>query len=50
MQRNNIKIVYNKTYEKYQCISPQKVVLEEFDALQDAISWCEGIFDFICKK
>ena len=46
MQINNIKIKFNKTYNKYQCISPHKIVLEEFSTIEEARQSCRSIKDF----
>lgn len=50
MQINNLKIKYNKTYEKWQVIDPDKRVLEEFDTEKEAIYCARGIRDFVTKK
>ncbi len=46
-QINNLKISYSKLYEKYQVITPDKRVLEEFEKEEDAIKWAKGIKDFV---
>ena len=48
-QINNLKIKYSKLYEKYQVITSDKRVLEEFEKEEDAIKWAKEIKDFIRK-
>ena len=48
-QINNITIQYNKIYNKYQCITPNKIVLEEFDTITQAEEFCENTLDY-CKN
>ena len=48
-QINNLKIKYNKLYNKYQVISPNKKVLEEFNLLINAIIFAKNTKDFIIK-
>lgn len=48
-QINNLKIKYNKLYNKYQVISPDKKVLEEFNLLINAIIFAKNTKDFINK-
>lgn len=45
-QLNNLIIKFNRTYEKYQVIAPDKRVLEEFDTMEKAIECAKGITDF----
>lgn len=47
MQLNNLKIKYSKIYEKWQVISPDNRVLEEFDKLSGARKWAKKTKDFI---
>jgi hypothetical protein len=46
-QINNLKIKYSKLYKKYQVITPDKRVLEEFNALPHAEVFCKETEDFI---
>lgn len=46
-QINNMKIKYNKIYEKYQVFSPVNVVLEEFETIEKAVNWAKKQKDFI---
>jgi hypothetical protein len=48
-QVNNMKIKYNKIYNKYQVITPDGRTLEEFDTEEDAINWAKEQKDFIVK-
>lgn len=50
-QVNNLIIKYNKTYEKWQVIKPDKTtVLEEFNTLEQAEEWARTIKDFLVKE
>lgn len=49
-QINNLKIKYNRIYDKYQIISPDKKVLEEFKLLINAIIYAKNTKDFIKRK
>lgn len=46
-QINNLKIRYSKLYKKYQVVTPDKRVLEEFKELPKAVKFCEETEDFI---
>ena len=48
-QVNNLKIKYSELYKKYQVITPDKRVLEEFQEEEDAIEWAKETKDFIKK-
>lgn len=50
MQINNLKIKYNKTYDKWQVITPNKVVLEEFDIQGLAKLFALQTKDFLKRK
>lgn len=47
MQINNLKIKYNKLYNKYQVITPSKIVLEEFSKIGQAKQFCTETKDFL---
>jgi len=47
MQINNLKIRYSKLYGKWQVVSPDKRVLEEFDYEVDARNCAKSIIDFV---
>ena len=49
-QVNNMKIKYSKLYNKYQVITPDGRVLEEFDTEEEAINWAKEQKDFLVKK
>lgn len=49
-QVNNMKIKYSKTYDKYQVITPDGRVLEEFDTEKEATDWASKQKDFVAKK
>jgi hypothetical protein len=49
-QINNLRIRHNGLYAKYQVITPDKRVLEEFDRWEDAVKCAESIKDFVVKK
>lgn len=49
-QVNNMKIKYSKTYDKYQVITPDGRILEEFDTEKEAIDWASKQKDFVVKK
>ena len=49
-QVNNMKIEFSKTYNKYQVITPNGKVLEEFDTEKEAVDWASKQKDFIVKK
>lgn len=49
-QVNNMKIKYNKIYDKYDVITPDGRALEEFDTEEEAIEWAKEQKDFIKKK
>ncbi len=49
-QVNNMKIKYSKTYDKYQVITPDGRVLEEFDTEKEATDWASEQKDFVVKK
>lgn len=49
-QVNNMKIKYSKTYDKYQVITPDGRVLEEFDTEKEATDWASKQKDFVVKK
>jgi hypothetical protein len=46
-QINNLKIKYSKFYEKYQVVTKNKKILEEFEELPKAVKFCEETEDFI---
>ena len=46
-QVNNLKISYSKLYKKWQVITPDKRVLEEFEKEEDAIKWAKETKDFV---
>lgn len=45
-QVNNLIIKFSRKYEKYQIVTPDKRVLEEFDTMEQAIECAKGITDF----
>lgn len=45
-QINNLTISFSRKYNKFQVITPDKRVLEEFEYLQDAETFAKGITDF----
>lgn len=47
MQINNLKIKFNKMYEKWQVINPDKRALEEFALKDNAIEYAKSIKDFV---
>lgn len=49
-QVNNMKIKYSKIYDKYQVITPDGRVLEEFDTEKEATDWASEQKDFVVKK
>ena len=49
-QINNLKYRYNKNYNKWQVISPDKKVLEEFVELENALLFMKETFDFCTHK
>ncbi len=49
MQINNMKIKFNKSYNKWRVITPDYRVLEEFDKEKDAINCAKSILDFVKK-
>lgn len=49
-QVNNMKIKYNKIYDKYDVITPDGRALEEFDTEEEAIEWAKEQKDFIKKR
>lgn len=49
-QVNNMKIKFNKTYNKYQVVTPDGRVLEEFDTKKEATDWASKQKDFVVKK
>lgn len=49
-QVNNMKIKYSKIYDKYQVITPDGRVLEEFDTEKEATDWASEQKDFVAKK
>lgn len=49
-QVNNMKIKFNKTYNKYQVVTPDGRVLEEFDTEEEAADWASKQKDFVIKK
>ena len=49
-QINNLIIKFNRIYEKYQVITPDKRVLEEFNTLQAAEDCAKTIKDFLIRK
>ena len=49
-QVNNMKIKYNKIYDKYDVITPDGRALEEFDTEEEAVKWAKEQKDFISKK
>ena len=49
-QVNNMKIKFNKLYEKWTVFSPNNRGLEEFETIEDAIVWVKQTKDFIKKK
>ena len=49
-QVNNMKINYNKIYDKFDVITPDGRALEEFDTEEEAIKWAKEQKDFISKK
>ena len=46
-QVNNLKIKYSKLYNKYQVVTPEKIIWEEFDTEQEAIAWAKITKDFV---
>ena len=46
-QINNLKIVYSKTYRKWQVRTLKGVTLEEFLLLGDAKKWSSKTHDFV---
>ena len=50
MQVNNLKIRFDKDIGKYEVITPNQRILEEFDKLDDAIQWCKETRDFVVTK
>lgn len=49
-QVNNMKIKYDKMYDKYDVITPDGRVWEEFDTEEEAIDWASKQKDFVVKK
>lgn len=49
-QVNNMKIKFNKIYNKYQVVTPDGRVLEEFDTEKEATDWASKQKDFVIKK
>ena len=49
-QVNNMKIKFKKLYNVYTVYSPDKIALEEFKTLEDAIAWATITKDFIKRK
>ena len=45
-QVNNLIIKFSRKYEKYQIVTPDKRILEEFDTIEKAIECAKGITDF----
>ena len=45
-QINNLIIKFNRTYEKYQVIAPNKKVLEEFETMEQACKYAKATLDF----
>ena len=50
MQVNNLKIKYSKLYKKWQVVTPDKRIWEEFDTQEQAIKYAEVTKDFIIKR
>ena len=50
VQINNLKIKWSKIYNKYQVITLDGRVLEEFNALPHAMVFCRETLDFIKRK
>lgn len=50
IQINNLKIKYNKLYNKYQVITPDKRVLEEFEDIEQAKDFARKIKDYKKKQ
>ena len=50
MQVNNLKTRYNKIYNRWQVIAPNKKVLEDFVEIGSAIVFMEETFDFCTRK
>ncbi len=49
MQINNLKIKYSKIYQKWQIITPSKIILDEFECLLNAVDSAKNIKDFISR-
>jgi hypothetical protein len=50
MQVNNLKIKYSKLYKKWQVVTPDKRIWEEFDTQEQAVAWAKVIKDFTTKR
>ncbi len=44
---NNLKIVYNRSYGKWQVRTLEGTTLEEFEYLADAMTWAVETHDFV---
>ena len=49
MQVNNLKIRYSKLYKKWQVITPDKIIWEEFDTQKQAVKWAKVTKDFVIR-
>ena len=49
-QINNLRIRFSKLYEKWNVISPDGRVLEDFDTLTKAETFAKETKDFVQKK
>ena len=47
MQINNLKIKWNKLYKKWDVVSPDGRILEQFDKSHDAVKCARSITDFV---
>ncbi len=47
MQINNLKIKFNRVYQKWDVVSPYGRILEEFNTKPDAEKCARGITDFV---
>lgn len=45
-QINNLIIKYSRIYNKYQVITPDKTVLDEFDTIEKAENYARNIKDY----
>ena len=50
IQVNNLKIKFNKLYNKWQVITPTKINLDEFDYRINAIEYAKRTTDFIKNR